>query len=56
MDAGTAASLGKPKQSGMGNIPTAVEILNISISDGNLMPLNQFTEGTQDGFGQVSVK
>jgi hypothetical protein len=56
VNAGTSASLGKPKQPGMGNIPAPIEILNISICDGNLMPSNQFTEGPKDRLGQVSIE
>ena len=44
MDAGTATSLGKPKQTGMGDVPAAVKILNISVCDRDLMLLNQFSE------------
>jgi hypothetical protein len=46
VDAGTATPLGKPKQPGMSNVPPAVEKLNISVCDRNLMPLNQFPKGT----------
>jgi hypothetical protein len=50
VDAGTVAPLGKAKQTGMGNVPAAVEILNISVCDRNLMPLDQLPERTQDRF------
>jgi hypothetical protein len=56
VDTGAAASLGKPKQPSMSNVPAAIEKLNISVCDRDLMPLNQFRKGTQDRFGQVSVK
>jgi hypothetical protein len=56
VDTSTAASLGKPKQPGMGNIPASVEVFNVSACDKNLMLLNQLPEGNQDWLGQVSVK
>jgi hypothetical protein len=56
MDTGTTTSLGKPKQPSMSNVPAAIEKPNISVCDRDLMPLNQFTKGAQDRFGQVSAK
>jgi hypothetical protein len=56
MDTGTATPLGKPKEPGMGDVPAAIEKLNVSVCDRNLMPSDQFFERPQDGFGQVSVK
>jgi len=38
VDAGTAASLRKPKQPGMGNVPAPIEVLNVRVCDKNLMP------------------
>jgi hypothetical protein len=45
MDAGTATSVGKPKQAGMGNVPSPVEIFDVSICHKNLMSLDQPPEG-----------
>ena len=56
MDTGTATSFGEAKKPGMGNVPAAIEILNIPVCERDLMFLDQFFEGTQDGFRQVSVK
>ena len=36
MDAGTMASLGKPKQPGMGDVPAPVEVFDISARHRNL--------------------
>jgi len=56
MDAGTSATLGEAKQPGMGNVPSSVEKLDVSICHKDLMSLDQLLESAQDWIGQVSVK
>jgi hypothetical protein len=56
MDPGTMASLGEPNQPRMGNVPASVEVFDIPTRQRNFVPLNQLLKGTQDWFGQVSVK
>jgi hypothetical protein len=56
MDAGTSATLGESKQAGMGNVPSPVEIFDVSICHKSLMSLDQPPEGKQNRFRQVSVK